>query len=78
MALVRENPRSSPETWPSRGSIVGEGFFWAHYPPLEIGKVFLLGFVYVLLSKDAVISRFRFLFSFCYHFSAQEENGKVL
>eukprot|EP00980_Cylindrotheca_fusiformis_P004527 scaffold961_cov122-Cylindrotheca_fusiformis.AAC.35 len=38
MALVRENPRSSPETWPPRGSIVGEGFFWAHYPPLEIGK----------------------------------------
>jgi hypothetical protein len=62
MALVRENPRSSPETWPSRGSIVGEGFFWAHYPPLEIGKLFLLSFVYVLPSKDAVISRFRFLF----------------
>lgn len=38
MALVRENPRSSPETWPQTGSIVGEGFFWAHYPPLEIGK----------------------------------------
>eukprot|EP00526_Cylindrotheca_closterium_P011728 CAMPEP_0113625116 /NCGR_PEP_ID=MMETSP0017_2-20120614/12970_1 /TAXON_ID=2856 /ORGANISM="Cylindrotheca closterium" /LENGTH=496 /DNA_ID=CAMNT_0000535213 /DNA_START=202 /DNA_END=1692 /DNA_ORIENTATION=+ /assembly_acc=CAM_ASM_000147 len=35
MALVRENPRSSPETWPARGSVVQEGFFWAHYPPLE-------------------------------------------
>lgn len=38
MALVRENPRSSPETWPTRGSVVQEGFFWAHYPPLEAGK----------------------------------------
>jgi len=38
MALVRENPRSSPETWPSRGSMVQEGFFWAHCPPLEAGK----------------------------------------
>jgi hypothetical protein len=78
MALVRENPRSSPETWPSRGSIVGEGFFWAHYPPLEIGKVFCVC-VYVQPSKDAVISRFRLSFLFVTnHFSAQEENGKVL
>ena len=35
MALVRENPRSAPETLPPRGATVPEGFFWAHYPPLE-------------------------------------------
>jgi hypothetical protein len=38
MALVRENPRTLPSTWPPRGSVVPEGFFWAHYPPLEAGK----------------------------------------
>ena len=38
MALVRENPRSLPSSWPARGSVVPEGFFWAHYPPLEGGK----------------------------------------
>jgi hypothetical protein len=40
MALVRENPRASPESWPKKGSVVLEGFFWAHYPPLEMGKSF--------------------------------------
>jgi hypothetical protein len=38
MALVRENPRTLPSTWPPLGSVVPEGFFWAHYPPLEAGK----------------------------------------
>jgi hypothetical protein len=37
MALVRENPRSVPTVLPSRGATVPEGFFWAHYPPLEAG-----------------------------------------
>jgi hypothetical protein len=37
MALVRENPRTLPSSWPVRGSEVPEGFFWAHYPPLEGG-----------------------------------------
>lgn len=36
MALVRENPRSVPEVLPSPGHILQEGFFWAHYPPLEL------------------------------------------
>mmetsp|Transcript_129119 Transcript_129119/g.373716 ORF Transcript_129119/g.373716 Transcript_129119/m.373716 type:complete len:524 (-) Transcript_129119:102-1673(-) len=35
MALVRENPRSVPSELPQRGATVPEGFFWAHYPPLE-------------------------------------------
>lgn len=38
MALVRENPRSIPSVLPPKGSVVPEGFFWAHYPPLEAGK----------------------------------------
>ena len=38
MALVRENPRSVPSVLPAKGSVVPEGFFWAHYPPLEAGK----------------------------------------
>ena len=37
MALVRENPRTAPSSWPARGSVVPSGFFWAHYPPLEGG-----------------------------------------
>jgi hypothetical protein len=37
MALVRENPRLAPSTWPAKDSVVPEGFFWAHYPPLEGG-----------------------------------------
>lgn len=35
MALTRENPRSAPETLPGPGFSLPEGFFWAHYPPLE-------------------------------------------
>jgi hypothetical protein len=37
MALVRENQRTLPSTWPPRGSVVPEGFFWKHYPPLQAG-----------------------------------------
>lgn len=35
MALARENPRSVPQALPGKGHVVQEGFFWAHYPPLE-------------------------------------------
>ena len=41
MALTRENPRSAPETLPGPGFSLPEGFFWAHYPPLEKGTNFL-------------------------------------
>jgi hypothetical protein len=37
MALTRENPRSAPEILPGPGHVLPEGFFWAHYPPLEKG-----------------------------------------
>jgi hypothetical protein len=37
MALTRENPRSAPKTLPGPGHVLPEGFFWAHYPPLEQG-----------------------------------------
>jgi hypothetical protein len=40
MALVRENPRSVPTSLPPRGAVVPEGFFWAHYPPLEAGEFY--------------------------------------
>lgn len=36
MALARENPRTIPQKLPGKGHVVPEGFFWAHYPPLEI------------------------------------------
>jgi hypothetical protein len=35
MALVRENPRTTPDVLPGPGHVLKEGFFWAHYPPLE-------------------------------------------
>jgi hypothetical protein len=35
MALVRENPRTPPESIPGRGHVLPDGFFWARYPPLE-------------------------------------------
>lgn len=34
MAMSRENPRTKLET-PDKGKIIGEGFFWANFPPLE-------------------------------------------
>jgi hypothetical protein len=37
MALVRENPRSAPETLPGPGHVLPDGFVWARYPPLENG-----------------------------------------
>jgi hypothetical protein len=37
MALTRENPRSAPSVLPGKGHSLPEGFFWAHYPPLEKG-----------------------------------------
>ncbi|KAG7364461.1 hypothetical protein IV203_037663 [Nitzschia inconspicua] len=35
MALVRENPRSAPDTLPGPGHVLPDGFVWARYPPLE-------------------------------------------
>ena len=50
MALVRENPRSVPSVLPSKGATVPEGFFWAHYPPLEAGTFTPKGFLIFALS----------------------------
>jgi hypothetical protein len=38
MALVRENPRMAPSSWPPKGAVVPEGFHWAHLPNLELGE----------------------------------------
>lgn len=48
MALTRENPRSAPETLPGPGHVLPEGFFWAHYPPLEKGK--MIGGLFVVIT----------------------------
>lgn len=69
MALVRENPRTLPATWPPRGSVVPEGFFWAHYPPLEGGK------------KDCQLCISSLLGSYpeyLFEFSIEKAHGKVL
>ncbi|CAJ1934858.1 unnamed protein product [Cylindrotheca closterium] len=35
MALVWESPRSAPNTWPPKNSVIPKKFVWVHYPPLE-------------------------------------------
>lgn len=35
LALIRVNPRTGPAEIPGPGSVIEEGFFWAHYPALE-------------------------------------------
>jgi hypothetical protein len=35
MALTRDNPRQIPAACPPTGHVLEDGFFWAHYPPLE-------------------------------------------
>lgn len=35
MALVRTNPRTPPSCYPSHGTVLGDRFHWAHYPPLD-------------------------------------------
>ena len=35
MVFVRTNPRSPPASWPMRGAVIKEGFFWGTFPPLE-------------------------------------------
>ncbi|KAL3938588.1 MAG: hypothetical protein SGBAC_006529 [Bacillariaceae sp.] len=37
MTLARENPRSTPEIWPAKGSVIPSNFSWKHYPPLVGG-----------------------------------------
>lgn len=37
MTLVRENPRSTPEIWPAKGSVIPSNFCWKDYPPLVAG-----------------------------------------
>jgi hypothetical protein len=39
MALKRENPRSGPDKLPTPGHEIPDGFVWAKYPPLEVGKL---------------------------------------
>jgi hypothetical protein len=35
MAMLRDNPRQVPVPSPPAGHFLEDGFFWAHYPPLE-------------------------------------------
>ena len=35
MALTRTNPRTPVRNLPPAGTIIGDGFVWTHYPPLE-------------------------------------------
>lgn len=35
MALTRENPRTAPASYPAKGSVIENGFFWGQFPPLE-------------------------------------------
>ena len=69
MALVRENPRTLPATWPPRGSVVPEGFFWAHYPPLEGGKKDCQ------LCISSLLGSYR---EYVFEFSIEKAHGKVL
>lgn len=36
MALVRNNPRTPPSSYPAHGTVLTDRFHWAHYPPLDI------------------------------------------
>ena len=35
MALTRENPRSAPSSYPPKGTVIVNGFYWGQFPPLE-------------------------------------------
>ena len=36
MALIRSNPRTPPSCYPSHGTVLGDRFHWAAYPPLDM------------------------------------------
>ena len=60
MALTRENPRSAPDTLPGPGFALPEGFFWAHYPPLEKGMIELsiYGFLNSFITLNSYLNTF--------------------
>lgn len=52
MVYCRTNPRSPPASWPPRGHVIEEGFFWGTYPPLEIKlKSFMRAYYELSMAK---------------------------
>jgi hypothetical protein len=68
MALVRENPRSAPETLPGPGHVLLDGFVWARYPPLENGTSYswnVASVTQMMVKIYANLNHQIFLLSFC-------------
>jgi len=66
MTLTRENPRTMPETYPPKGTIIGKGFLWNTFPPL------------VQLMRDHMEEYYEYSIERCQSSLQQEFNNRLV